>query len=126
VTLRLVLPSLSLIRRVGVPTLLANPVWLNTLLYGLDGLSKRKNSFNNTLWRENMKLLNRVELIVDKKRYLDLGLKKGDQGIVLGEERNGYWLVYFDGEIFQGEDGVWQTTEIDAAVLEEDVKVIME
>ena len=73
-----------------------------------------------------MKLLNRVELIVDKKRYTDQGLKKGDRGIVLGEERNGYWLVYFDGEIFQGEDGVWQTTEIDAAVLEEDVKVILE
>ena len=73
-----------------------------------------------------MKLLNRVELIVDKKRYTDQGLKKGDKGIVLGEERNGYWLVYFDGEIFQGADGVWQTTEIDAAVLEEDVKVILE
>ena len=64
--------------------------------------------------------------LVDKKRYTDQGLKKGDKGIVLGEERNGYWLVYFDGEIFQGEDGVWQTTEIDAAVLEEDVKVILE
>ena len=73
-----------------------------------------------------MKLLNRVELIVDKKRYTDQGLKKGDQGIVLGEERNGYWLVFFDGEIYQDEDGVWTTTEIDAAVLEEDVKVILE
>ena len=73
-----------------------------------------------------MKLLNRVELIVDKKRYTDQGLKKGDQGIVLGEERNGYWLVIFDGEICQDEDGVWTTTEIDAAVLEEDVKVILE
>jgi hypothetical protein len=73
-----------------------------------------------------MKLLNRVELIVDKKRYTDQGLKKGDQGIVLGEERNGYWLVIFDGEIYQDEDGVWTTTEIDAAVLEEDVKVILE
>lgn len=73
-----------------------------------------------------MKLLNRVELIVDKKRYNDLGLKKGDKGIVLGEERAGYWLVYFDGEIFQDVDGVWKTTEIDAAVLEEDVKVIEE
>ncbi len=73
-----------------------------------------------------MKLLNRVELIVDKKRYTDQGLKKGDKGIVLGEERNGYWLVIFDGEIYQDEDGVWTTTEIDAAVLEEDVKVILE
>ena len=73
-----------------------------------------------------MKLLNRVELIVDKKKYADQGLKKGDKGIVLGEERNGYWLVIFDGEIYQDEDGVWTTTEIDAAVLEEDVKVILE
>jgi hypothetical protein len=73
-----------------------------------------------------MKLLNRVELIVDKKRYTDQGIKKGDKGIVLGEERNGYWLVIFDGAIYQDEDGVWTTTEIDAAVLEEDVKVILE
>ncbi len=74
-----------------------------------------------------MKLLNRVELIADKKRYTDLGLKKGDKGIVLGEERaGGYWLVYFDGEIFQDVDGIWKTTEIDAAVKEEDVKVIEE
>ena len=73
-----------------------------------------------------MKLLNRVELIVDKKIYTDQGIKKGDKGIVLGEERNGYWLVIFDGEIYQDEDGVWTTTEIDAAVLEEDVKVILE
>ena len=73
-----------------------------------------------------MKLLNKVELIVDKKRYTDQGIKKGDKGIVLGEERNGYWLVIFDGEIYQDEDGVWTTTEIDAAVLEEDVKVILE
>ncbi len=73
-----------------------------------------------------MKLLNRVELISDKKKFTDLGLKKGDKGIVLGEERNGYWLVIFDGEIYQDEDGVWSTTEIDAAVLEEDVKVILE
>lgn len=74
-----------------------------------------------------MKLLNRVELIADKKRYTDLGLKKGDKGIVLGEERaGGYWLVYFDGEIFQDVDGVWKTTEVDAAVKEEDVKVIEE
>ena len=73
-----------------------------------------------------MKLLNRVELVVDKKRYTDQGLKKGDKGIVLGEERNGYWLVVFDGEIYQDKDGVWTTTEIDAAVLEKDVKVILE
>ena len=73
-----------------------------------------------------MKLLNRVELIVDKKRYTDQGIKKGDKGIVLGEDRNGYWLVIFDGEIFQDEDGIWSTTEIDVGVKEEDLKVILE
>lgn len=74
-----------------------------------------------------MKLLNRVELIADKKRYTDLGLKKGDKGIVLGEERaGGYWLVYFDGEIFQDVDGIWKTTEIDVGVLEKYLKVIKE
>lgn len=73
-----------------------------------------------------MKLLDRVELIVDKKKFTDLGLKKGDIGTVLGEERNGYWYVVFEGEIFQGEDGIWDCTDISAAVLEEDVKVIEE
>ena len=74
-----------------------------------------------------MKLLNRVELIADKKRYTDLGLKKRDKGIVLGEERaGGYWLVCFDGEIFQDVDGIWKTTEIDVGVLEKYLKVIKE
>ncbi|MBE7091241.1 MAG: hypothetical protein E7363_04940 [Clostridiales bacterium] len=73
-----------------------------------------------------MKEYDRVELVSDKKKFIDLGLKKGDTGTILGPKRNGYWLVVFDGEIFQDEDGVWSTTEIDAAVLDEDVKVIWE
>ncbi len=73
-----------------------------------------------------MKEYDRVELISDKKKFIDLGLKQGDKGTILGPKRNGYWLVVFDGEIFQDEDGIWSTTEIDAAVLEEDVKVILE
>ena len=68
----------------------------------------------------------RVELINDKQEYLDSGLKKGDKGVILGEKRLGYWLVYFDGEIFQDENGIWSTTEIDAAVKEEDLKVILD
>ena len=73
-----------------------------------------------------MREYDRVELISDKKKFIDLGLKKGDKGTILGPKRNGYWLVVFDGEIFQDDDKIWSTTEIDAAVLDEDVKVIWE
>ena len=73
-----------------------------------------------------MKEYDRVELVSDKKEFIDLGLEKGKTGTVLGPKRNGDWYVVFDGEIFQDEDGVWSTTEIDAAVLDEDVKVIWE
>ena len=73
-----------------------------------------------------MKEYDRVELISDKKKFKDLGLKIGDKGTILGEKRNGYWLVIFDGEMFLDEDGIWSTTEIDAAVLDEDVRVIWE
>lgn len=73
-----------------------------------------------------MKEYDIVELISDKKRYTDEGLKKGDKGTILGPKRDGMWLVYFDGEVFQDEDGVWCTTEIDSGVYEEDLKVIEE
>ncbi len=73
-----------------------------------------------------MKEYDRVELIEDNLDCIKRGIKKGDKGIILGPKRHGYWLVYFDGEIFQDVDGVWKTTEIDAAVKEEDVKVIEE
>ena len=53
-------------------------------------------------------------------------MKKGDKGTILGENRLGYWLVYFDGEMFQDDDGIWSTTEIDVGVKEEDLKVIKE
>ena len=73
-----------------------------------------------------MKEYDRVELISDKKIYNDAGVKKGDKGTILSEKRLGYWLVYFDGDIYQDKDGVWKTTEIDVGVLEEDLKVIEE
>ena len=73
-----------------------------------------------------MKEYDRVELINDRQEYLAAGGKKGDKGTILGENRLGYWLVYFDGEIFQDEDGIWSTTEIDVGVKEEDLKVIKE
>ena len=73
-----------------------------------------------------MKEYDRVELISDSKEFTDLGLKKGDQGTILGPKRNGYWLVVFEGEIFQGEDGVWDCTDISTAARDEDLKVIKE
>ena len=73
-----------------------------------------------------MKEYDRVELISDKKVYKDAGVKKGDKGTILGEKRLGYWLVYFDGDMYQDKDGVWKTTEIDVGVSEEDLKVIEE
>lgn len=73
-----------------------------------------------------MKEYDRVELIVEKEKYAKEGVHKGHQGTILGEKRLGYWLVYFDGEIFQDTDGVWKTTEVGLGVLEEDLKVTRE
>lgn len=71
-----------------------------------------------------MKEYDRVELIKERREYLNAEIKKGDKGVILGENRNGYWLVVFDGEIYQDSDGVWKTTEIDVGVLDEDLKTI--
>lgn len=71
-----------------------------------------------------MKEYDRAELIKERREYLNAGIKKGDKGVILGENRNGYWLVVFDGEIYQDSDGVWKTTEIDVGVLDEDLKTI--
>ena len=73
-----------------------------------------------------MKEYDRVELIEDNSDCMKRGIKKGDKGIILGPKRHGYWLVYFDGEIFQDVDGIWKTTEIDVGVLEKYLKVIKE
>ena len=70
-----------------------------------------------------MKLHDRVQLIHDKAAYKNAGVKFEDTGTIMGEKRCGCFLVYFDGEIFC-RDGIWQTTEIDCAVLEEDLEVI--
>ncbi len=71
-----------------------------------------------------MKEYDRVRLINGKREYTKFGVKEGDKGVILGPKRLGYWLVYFDGEIYQDEDGVYCTTEIDVGVLEEDLEVI--
>lgn len=71
-----------------------------------------------------MKLHDRVRLIRLKQSYSDAGLQIGDRGTIMGENRNGYCLVYFNGSVVLGADGVYQTTEIDIAVKPEDIEVI--
>lgn len=73
---------------------------------------------------KSMKMHDRVRLIREKEAYKKAGLKIGDEGTIMGEKRSGYYLVYFDGDIFLDRDGVYQTTEIDLAVLEEDLETI--
>ena len=74
-----------------------------------------------------MKMMDCVEVIVEKDNYAKEGVHKGMNGWIC-DPRNieGNWLVSFEGEIFQGEDGVWDCTDITIEVLEEDLKVIKE
>ena len=73
-----------------------------------------------------MKEYDRVELIKDRAEYKKAGVKSGDKGVILGGERNGYVLVYFDGKIVQDENGVYCTTEIYVVVRAEDLKLLNE
>lgn len=40
-----------------------------------------------------------IEVINDRAEYTKHGVKMGDQGIILGGERNGYVLVGFEGKV---------------------------
>ena len=72
-----------------------------------------------------MKELERVMLIRDRAEYEKRGVKAGHKGtIMLGEERNGYVLVYFDGEWYKNKYGFMLMHEIDVGVRVEDLKVI--
>lgn len=73
-----------------------------------------------------MKEYDRVKLINDRAEYKKAGIRKGDKGVILGDNRNGYFLVYFDGEIKQDENGVYYSTEIDVGVRAEDLEVLNE
>ena len=73
---------------------------------------------------DNMKEYDRVELISDKKKFVDLGLKKGATGTILGPKRNGYWYVVFEGKVYLGDDGVWTCSDTSAAVKDEDIRII--
>ncbi len=72
-----------------------------------------------------MKEYDRVELIRDRAEYKERGVKKGDQGRILGGERNGYFLVYFYGEKYVV-DGIELLSETDVGVRAEDLEVVDE
>ena len=71
-----------------------------------------------------MKIYDRVKLINERAEYLKAGVKINDTGIIMGENRNGYLLVFFDGINFLDNDGIYKTTEIDLGVKPEDLEVI--
>ena len=70
-----------------------------------------------------MKMYDRVKLIKERAEYLKAGAKINDEGIVMGENRNGYVLVVFEGDIYLDSDGVYKTTEIDVGIKIEDLEL---
>ncbi len=70
-----------------------------------------------------MKELDRVRLIKDRAEYAKRGVHKGDVGTIMMGERNGYILVFFDGEPCEC-DGVTLLSEIDVGVNIEDLEVL--
>ena len=73
-----------------------------------------------------MKMYDRVKLIKERAEYL-----KGhnavefveEEGIIMGENRNGYVLVVFEGDMYLDADGVYKTTEIDVGIKIEDLEL---
>ncbi len=72
-----------------------------------------------------MKELDRVKLIKDRAEYAEAGVHKGDVGTLMMGERNGYVLVFFDGEYYQ-DHGYTLRADIEAAVRAEDLEVIQD
>ena len=70
-----------------------------------------------------MKMYDRVKLIKEKAEYLRAGAKINDEGIIMGENRNGYVLVVFEGDVYLDVDGVYKTTEIDVGIKIEDLEL---
>ncbi len=70
-----------------------------------------------------MKELDRVKLIKDRAEYAQEGVHKGDIGTLMMGDRNGYVLVFFDGEKYQ-DHGYTLRADIDVAVRIEDLEVI--
>ena len=70
-----------------------------------------------------MKMYDRVKLIKERAEYLRAGVKINDEGIIMGENRNGYVLVVFEGDVYLDVDGVYKTTEIDVGIKIEDLEL---
>ncbi len=73
-----------------------------------------------------MKEYDVVEVTRDREEYAKRNIHKGDIGTIMMPERNGYVLVYFDGEILQDENGIYYTSDIDIGIRTGDLKVIKE
>lgn len=73
-----------------------------------------------------MKELDRVKLIKDRAEYAEAGVHKGDVGTLMMGERNGYVLVFFDGEPYKTSEGITLLDEIDVGVRVEDLEVLNE
>ncbi len=74
-----------------------------------------------------MKEYDDVKVIVEKERYAKVGIHKGMIGTILDPRRiEGDWLVVFDGEFKQDEDGTWYTTDIECEIAESDLIVVKE
>ena len=73
-----------------------------------------------------MKELDRVRLIKDRAEYSKCGVRKGDVGTVMMDNRNGYVLIFFDGEAYKTADGITLLDEIELGVRIEDLEVLCE
>ena len=71
-----------------------------------------------------MKEYDAVELIKDRAEYTKRGIHKGDIGTISIGERNGYVLVFFDGDEYTDKDGQRVVEEIDVGVRVEDLEVL--
>lgn len=71
-----------------------------------------------------MKLYDKVKLIKERAEYSKANVSVNDVGVIIGENRNGYVLVCFDGELYLDDDGIYKTTEVDLGVKLEDLEVI--
>ena len=70
-----------------------------------------------------MKLYDKVKLIKERAEYKQAGIKALDTGIIIGENRNGYVLVCFDGETYLDADNVYKTTEKHVGIRKEDLEL---
>lgn len=70
-----------------------------------------------------MKMYDRVKLIKERAEYLKAGVKINEEGIIMGENRNGYVLVVFEGDVYLDADDVYKTTEIDVGIKIEDLEL---